>query len=142
MNQKGDFNRAIDSFLSLWGMATIGDSLRQTVSTLFSFCQKPKSTFNMVTKKVCVIFTKMPTKQYVPGPCNYWISGWWTCFKKGLRTILNYWKCRAASLSIWTCDIDVFREETLILQNGLNDRKLIQGLWHCGLHLAISWVPL
>lgn len=29
MDQKGDFNSTIDSFLSLWGMVTIGDSLRQ-----------------------------------------------------------------------------------------------------------------
>lgn len=42
--------------------------------------------------------------QYVPGPCNYWISGWWTCFKKGLENhseLLGSAGLQASDLKVW-----------------------------------------
>lgn len=89
---------------SLWGMATLAVSLRWTISTPCSFCQKPKGTFGMLTKKS---MSSLPKHQQCSMPlCHitYGISRCGKCLEKGLRTIfelLEVQSWNSVDLKVW-----------------------------------------
>lgn len=97
-------------------MVIIGDLLKQKASALFSFCQKPKSTLRMLRKKPMQPLPKcqqrgMSLSRAVTTGFQAGRNVW-----RGLRTILSYQQCGSTILSIWKCDMDVFRGQILMLK--------------------------